>query len=200
MYYDPFVLPFTIGLNILLIYLVIKYARWIRTFSPEDKRTIRRNFFSLKTLKAGKEVFLESLVHHKIFRTNPFLGYMHMCFGLGWFLLIVVGKIESLVYHTSIFNPPYFAIFFRYFHPAQETFPYSSTFAFLMDLILLMILSGLTLAFLKRMYSKALGLKKTTNHRPFDLLILTVLWLIFPLRFLAESFTSGVRGLSLIHI
>ena len=102
MYYDPFVLPFTIGLNILLIYLVIKYARWIRTFSPEDKRTIRRNLFSLKTLKAGKEVFLESLVHHKIFRTNPFLGYMHMCFGLGWFLLIVVGKIESLVYHTSI--------------------------------------------------------------------------------------------------
>ena len=194
MYYDPFVLPFTIGLNILLIYLVIKYARWIRTFSPEDKRTIRRNLFSLKTLKAGKEVFLESLVHHKIFRTNPFLGYMHMCFGLGWFLLIVMGKIESLVYHTSIFNPPYFAIFFRYFHPAQETFPYSSTFAFLMDLILLMILSGLTLAFLKRMYSKALGLKKTTNHRPFDLLILTVLWLIFPLRFLAESFTSGVRG------
>ena len=61
MYYDPFVLPFTIGLNILLIYLVIKYARWIRTFSPEDKRTIRRNFFSLKTLKAGKEVFLEVL-------------------------------------------------------------------------------------------------------------------------------------------
>lgn len=194
MYYDPFVLPFTIGLNILLIYLVVKYFRWIRTFSNKDKRTIRRNLFSLKTLKACKEVFLESLVHHKIFRTNPFLGYMHMCFGLGWFLLIVVGKIESLVYHTSLFNPPYFAIFFRYFHPANETFPHSNTFAFLMDFILLMILSGLTLAFLKRMYSRALGLKKTTNHRPFDLLILTVLWLIFPLRFLAESFTSGVRG------
>lgn len=194
MYYDPFVLPFTIGLNILLIYLVVKYFQWIRTFSNKDKRTIRRNLLSLKTLKACKEVFLESLVHHKIFRTNPFLGYMHMCFGLGWFLLIVVGKIESLVYHTSLFNPPYFAIFFRYFHPANETFPHSNTFAFLMDFILLMILSGLTLAFLKRMYSRALGLKKTTNHRPFDLLILTVLWLIFPLRFLAESFTSGVRG------
>lgn len=194
MYYDPFVLPFTIGLNILLIYLIIKYFRWIRTFSNKDKRTIRHNIFSLKTLKACKEVFLESLVHHKIFRTNPFLGYMHMCFGLGWFLLIVVGKIESLVYHTSLLNPPYFAIFFRYFHPANETFPHSDTFAFLMDLILLMILSGLTLAFLKRIYSRALGLKKTTNHRPFDLLILTVLWLIFPLRFLAESFTSGVRG------
>lgn len=194
MYYDPFVLPFTIGLNVLLIYLIIKYARWIRSFSPEERRIIRKNIISFKTLKAGKEVFLESLVHHKIFRTNPFLGYMHMCFGLGWFLLIVIGKIESLVYHTSIFNPPYFAIFFRYFHPAQETFPYSKTFAFLMDLVLLMILSGLLLAWMKRLYSRALGLKKTTNHRPFDLLILTVLWLIFPLRFLAESFTSGVRG------
>lgn len=194
MYYDPFVLPFTLGLNILLIYLIIKYARWIRTFSTEDRQTIRRNIFTLKTWKAGKEVFLESLVHHKIFRINPFLGYMHLCFGLGWFLLIVIGKIESLVYHTSIFNPPYFAIFFRYFHPAKETFPGSNVFAFFMDLILLMILSGLLLAWLKRLYSKALGLKRTTRHRPFDLLILTVLWLIFPLRFLAESFTSGLRG------
>lgn len=194
MYYDPFVLPFTIGINILLIYLVIKYTRWIRSFSKSDKRLIRKNMFTLKTLKAIREVFLECLVHHKVYRTNPFLGYMHMCFGLGWFLLIVVGKIESLVYHTSLLNPPYFAIFFRFFHPAQETFPYSGTFAFLMDLILLFILSGLMLAWIKRIYSKALGMKRTTKHRPFDRLILTVLWLIFPLRFLAESFTGGIRG------
>lgn len=194
MYYDNFVLPFSIGLNILLIFLAIKYFRWIRTFSKTEKRVLLKGLFSLKTFTAIKEVFLESLVHHKIYQTNPFLGYMHMCFGLGWFLLIVVGKIESLVYHTSFFNPPYFAIFFRYFHPAQETFPYNNEFAFAMDLILLLILSGLTLAFIKRLYSRALGLKKTTNHRPFDLIILTVLWLIFPLRFLAESFTSGVRG------
>lgn len=194
MYYDPFVLPFSIALNILLIYLVVKYARWIRSFSKEDRRTIRKNLFTWRTVKAIREVFLESLVHHKIYRTNPFLGYMHMCFGLGWFLLIVIGKIESLVYHTSLLNPPYFAIFFRYFHPTQETFPHSDTFAFLMDFILLMILSGLMLAWVKRLYSRALGLKRTTRHRPFDLLILTVLWLIFPLRFLAESFTSGIRG------
>ena len=111
MYYDPFVLPFTIGLIVLLIYLIIKYTRWIRTFSKEEKRIIWRNLFTLKTAKAIQEIFLESLVHHKIYRTNPFLGYMHMCFGLGWFLLIVIGKIESLVYHLSLFNPPYFAIF-----------------------------------------------------------------------------------------
>lgn len=194
MYYDPFVLPFTIGITTLLVYLIIRYTRWIRSFSPEDKRTIRKNIFSLKTLKAVREVFLESLVHHRIYRIHPFLGYMHMCFGLGWFLLIVIGKTESMVYHTSILNPPYFAIFFRYFHPAQETFPYSEIFAFLMDLILLFILSGLFLAWLKRIYSRALGMKHTTRHRPFDILILNTLWLIFPLRFLAESFTSGVRG------
>jgi len=194
MYYDNFVLPFTIGLNILLVYLLIRYIRWIKTFTPAEKKQIWKGIFSIKSLKATKEAFLECLVHHKIYRIHPFLGYMHMCFGLGWFLLIIIGKTESMVYHTSIFNPPYFAIFFRFFHPAKETFPYSNVFAFIMDLILLLILSGLLLAFFKRLYSKALGLRKTTNHRPFDLLILTVLWLIFPLRFLAESFTSGTRG------
>lgn len=194
MYYDHFILPFTVGLNILLVYLLITYTKWIKTFSKSDKKLILRGMFTLKTLKAVKEVALESLVHHKIFRTNPFLGYMHLCFGLGWFLLIVVGKIESLVYHTSFFNPPYFAIFFRFFHPAQETFPYNKEFATAMDVILLMILSGLLLAFSKRIYSRVVGMKKTTRHRPFDLLILTVLWLIFPLRYLAESFTSGLRG------
>lgn len=194
MYYDPFVLPFTAGLTVLLLELAVKYTRWIRTFSPADKRLIRSSLLSLKTLKAIREVFLESLVHRKIYRTSPFLGYMHMCFGLGWFLLIVVGKTESLVYHNDLFNPPYFAVFFRYFHPARETFPYSATFAFLMDLILLFILSGLLLAWIKRMYAKALGMKKTTRHRPFDVLLLTVLWLIFPLRFLAESFTGGLNG------
>lgn len=194
MYYDHFVLPFTIGINILIVFLIVRYTRWIRRFPQEDRKRIRKGLFSMKTLRAGKEIFLECLVHRKVYRTSPFLGYMHMCFGLGWFLLIVVGKIESTVYHTTAFNPPYFAIFFRYFHPANETFPYSNVFAFIMDMILLLILSGLLLAFIKRLYSRFLGMKKTTNHRPFDLLILTVLWLIFPLRFLAESFTSGIRG------
>jgi len=194
MYYDPFVLPFTIGLNTLLIYLCIKYYKWIKRFPAEERQKIRKGLFSLKTIQAGKEILLESLLHHKIFRTNPLLGYMHMTFAFGWFLLIIMGKIESMVYHTSAFNPPYFAIFFRYFHPAKETFPYSDVFAFLMDLILLFLLIGITLAVLKRLYSKLFGMKKTTRQRPYDLIILTVLWLIFPMRFLAESFTSGING------
>ena len=31
MYYDNFVLPFTIGINILIIYLIVRYTRWIRS-------------------------------------------------------------------------------------------------------------------------------------------------------------------------
>ncbi len=194
MYYDPFVLPFTIGLTALLLFLIIKYIRWIRTFRKSERRKIRKGIFSLKTLRSIGEIFSECLLHRKIYRTNPFLGYMHTCFGLGWFLLIVAGKTESMVYHTSAVNPPYFAIFFRFFHPAKETFPYSNTFAFITDLLLLFILSGLFLALAKRLWSRIVGMRKTTKHRPLDLLILTTLWLIFPLRFLAESFTSGLRG------
>lgn len=194
MYYDHFVLPFTIGLNILLIYLCIKYYKWIRSFPKADRIKIRKGLFSVQTLRSAKEIFQESLIHHKIFKTNPMLGYMHMTFAFGWFLLIVVGKIESMVYHTSAFNPPYFAIFFRYFHPAKETFPYSEIFAFLMDTILLFLLIGILLAVTKRFYSTLFGMKKTTNQKPYDLIILTVLWLIFPVRFLAESFTSGTNG------
>ena len=194
MYYDHFVLPFTIGLNILLIYLCFKYYRWIKSFPKADRIKIRKGLFSTRTIRSAKEIFQESLIHRNIFRTNPMLGYMHMTFAFGWFLLIVIGKIESMVYHTSAFNPPYFAIFFRYFHPAKETFPYSETFAFLMDTILLFLLIGILLAVTKRFYSALFGMKKTTNQKPYDLLILTVLWLIFPVRFLAESFTSGTNG------
>ena len=193
-YYDNFVLPFTIGLAALLVYLIVRYYKWIRSFPRVDRLKIRRGLFSRQTARSVKEVFMESLLHHKIFRTNPVLGYMHMTFAFGWFLLIIFGKIESMVYHTSAFNPIYFAIFFRYFHPAKETFPGSETFAFIMDLILSFLLLGVLLAVTKRFYSKMFGMKKTTRQRPYDLVILTTLWLIFPARFIAESFTAGANG------
>ena len=61
-----------------------------------------------------------------------------------------------------------------------------------MDAILLFILSGLALALIKRVYSRLLGMKKTTKLSLTDRLAMLSLWLIFPLRFLAESFTSGL--------
>ena len=63
-----------------------------------------------------------------------------------------------------------------------------------MDLILACILSGLLLAVSKRFYSKVVGMKKTTRLKITDKIALTSLWLIFPSRLLAESFTSGAYG------
>ena len=72
-YFDPFVLPFIIGLYVILSILIIKFSYWIIRLDKEDKRKIKKGFFSRKTLSAMKEVFMESLLHRKIFRTNPVL-------------------------------------------------------------------------------------------------------------------------------
>ena len=54
MYYDHFVLPFTIGLNVLIIFLIVKYIRWIRTFSRQEKKLICQNPESDKRNFSGK--------------------------------------------------------------------------------------------------------------------------------------------------
>jgi len=61
-----------------------------------------------------------------------------------------------------------------------------------MDLLLLFVLSGLVLALFKRTRSKWFGFKRTTSHNSFDKWAITSLWLIFPMRLLAESFTAGL--------
>lgn len=61
-----------------------------------------------------------------------------------------------------------------------------------MDFLLLIILSGLALAIIKRFRSKILGLKKATKHIIYDKIALSALWLIFPLRLLAESSTAAL--------
>jgi NAD-dependent dihydropyrimidine dehydrogenase PreA subunit len=63
-----------------------------------------------------------------------------------------------------------------------------------MDLLLAFILSGLLLAMIKRFTPRMMGMKKTTKHTWTDRIALTSLWLIFPSRLLAESFTCGVHG------
>jgi hypothetical protein len=96
-----------------------------------DQRKIRKNFFTTKTLLAVREIFGEGLLHRKIFKVNPRLGYMHMSLAFGWFLLIVVGAIEA---HTFVKGsaPIYFPIFFRFFVPEQHSFFFSDGFTQLM--------------------------------------------------------------------
>lgn len=117
-----------------------------------------------------------------------------MSLALGWFLLILFGNWECRIFYHGHLNPPYIPIFFRYFNPHPETFVSERFFALLMDITLLVVLSGVLLAWTKRMYSRFFGMKKTTVLKLGDKLALSALWVIFPFRFLAESFTSANFG------
>ena len=188
-YYDHFVMPFLVGTIFMFVVIVWKWGRWLWMLPGRDKRAIGRGIFSGATLKAIGEVISESLLHRRIFRVNPLLGYMHMSLAFGWFLLIVVGWIEA-AYVLGGGTPLHAHVFFRYFDPANHTGGWNP-FAFVMDLLLLMVLSGVALAWFKRMRSRALGMKRTTKHVLIDRVALSALWCIFPLRLLAESLTAA---------
>ena len=197
MTFDLFVLPFFIGLLFLMAVLIIKYSRWIALMDASDRVKAGMALFSVNLLKSLREVFLESLLHRKMFKRNALLGYMHMSFALGWFLLIVMGNLESRIYSGGHINPPYYPIFLKFFIHDKRVLPFEiftlpGFFRFIMDLLLLYVLSGLVLALFKRTRSKWFGLKRTTKHNSFDRWALTALWLIFPMRLLAESFTAGI--------
>jgi Fe-S oxidoreductase len=194
MQFDPFVIPFNIGLYFIVIFVVFRSFYWFRDLSRPDKLRLQRGFFGYAFVQSLKEVFLESLIHRKILKTNLRLGYMHMSLAFGWFLLILFGTIEADVFGAHHLNAPYKAIFFRFFNPEHGRMGFEALYSFLMDLILAFILSGLLLAVIKRFYSRAVGMKKTTRLKLTDKVALTSLWLIFPSRLLAESFTSGVYG------
>ncbi len=194
MKFDLFVLPFTLGLLFLMGYLSVTYARWFKQMNRNDRSKIITGFFSLRLFSALREIINESLLHRRIFSKNRLLGFMHMSLAFGWFLLIVVGNMESRVFQPAGMNPPYVPIFFRFFHANPGVFPLHSVFSFVMDLLLLLVLSGVMLAFAKRIYSRAYGMKKTTKLMPGDRFALASLWLIFPLRLLAESLTSEALG------
>jgi Fe-S oxidoreductase len=194
MQFDPFVIPFDLGLYFILIYAVTRSIIWFRELSRPDKLRLQRGFFGKAFGQSLKEIFLESLIHRKILKTNLRLGYMHMSLAFGWFLLILFGTLEADIFGESHLNAPYKAIFFKFFNPDHGKTLFEVGYSFLMDLILAFILSGLLLAVIKRFSSKAVGMKKTTRLKTLDKVALTSLWLIFPSRLIAESLTSGAYG------
>jgi Fe-S oxidoreductase len=194
MQFDPFVIPFNIGLYFILFYAVVRSVIWFRDLSRPDKLRLQRGFFGRAFGQSLKEIFLESLIHRKILKRNPRLGYMHMSLAFGWFLLILFGTLEADVFGEKHLNQPYLAIFFKFFNPDHGKTPFEAGYSFLMDLILAFILSGLLLAIFKRISSRIVGMKKTTRLRPIDKIALTSLWLVFPSRLIAESLTSGAYG------
>lgn len=187
-----FILPFTLGMIFLFIVLFIKYGLWITKLSHIDKLRIVQSIFTRRSWDAIKESFMEGLIHRNMYKRNPLLGYMHMCFALGWFLLIVFGHIEGYMYYGTFANAPWIPIFFQYY--VHDTFPGEAVMTNIMDFLLLFILSGVLLAYFKRLNSKIFGIKKTTKLKPLDRVALISLWFIFPLRLLAESATAALYG------
>ena len=198
--FNLFVLPFSLGLVYVVYSIVMHYYRWIKALPAVDKVKLATGIRNpSKILASLKEIFLEGLIHRKLWKRNPLLGYMHMSFALGWFLLIVMGNLESRIYHGAYINAPYYPIFLKFFIHDRlvlffEIFTVPAFFRFLMDFLLLFVLSGLVLALIKRKQSKWFGMKNTTSHSLFDRVALSCLWMIFPMRLLAESYTAGYFG------
>lgn len=187
-----FIYPFLAGIIALLLIVANRFGKWFIDLSKIDKIRVWKNLRTKKTIQSVGQAFTEGLLHRKIFRKSPVLGYMHMSLAFGWFLLIVVGHIEVIYYYGSLSFPVYMPVFFRYFVSGHE-FYLSRFFAFVMDLLLLMVLTGVSLAYLKRAYKKMFGMKKTTMLKPGDQIAMTSLWAIFPLRFMAESMAAGLN-------
>ncbi|MDP4292432.1 MAG: (Fe-S)-binding protein, partial [Bacteroidota bacterium] len=193
MKYSPFVIPFCAGLAFLFAVLIIKFAGWVRKLTASDQLRLTKGLFSVKLFTATREIIMESLLHRRVFMRNIVLGYMHMSFAFGWFMLILIGNIEARLYAGIHVNPPYYPIFFKFFVHDKESIPGNILFTFLMDFFLLLVLSGLVLAVVKRFFSTAFGMKKTTQLKLTDRIALISLWFIFPCRLIAESVSSEIH-------
>ena len=193
--YDPFILPFMFGLSFLLLYLGIGVVRIIAIqLSWNEKKMLVRHIFSFKIFKTLWDIIIDCLIHVKIFKKNILLGYMHSSIAFGWFMLIVIGHIEVWLYTPQRTGLIYYPVFFRYFVMETHQTMRGAFFFFLMDLFLLVVLSGIALALYKRFRSKRMGMKKTTKHDLRSKIALYSLWAIFPLRLLAESYTVDICG------
>jgi len=184
-----------IGMVFILSYCIIALIRIIAQLPKEDRKRFFISLVTPKTLaKNVRDIFCDCLLHVKIWKRNKLLGYMHSSIAFGWFMLIVVGHIEVLLYTPHRAKLFYYPIFFRYFVAETESTMKGAVLFFLMDFFLLVVLSGIALAIIKRIRSLLFGMRRTTNPSFLDLVGLYSLWSIFPLRLLAEGFTADISG------
>ncbi len=202
--FDPFVLPFVLGTTFVLLYCFIGMIRIIWQLPKEDRRKFGRSLITPKTLwKNIKDLFGDCLFHVKIWKRKPILGYMHSSIAFGWFMIIVVGHFESVTFSPlkgaeltplqDLASTLYLPIFFRFF-AIEELSLKAQIYSFLMDFFLLMIISGIFIAVVKKKKPKQVGLKRVTKFGIREDLVRIALWTIFPLRFLAESSMAGFAG------
>ena len=205
--FSPFVLPFTIGVAFMFSWIGVGLIRLLAAIPKSDRIKFVKSLFIPKTaLKNIKDLFCDCLFHVKIWQRKPLLGYMHSAIAFGWFMIIILGHIEVALFVPARLNVTrgglFYPIFYRYFvwmNPGHTTLR-GAFFFFLMDFFLLYILSGIALAIFKRFRSIVLGMRHTTKPSFADRVALYSLWMIFPLRLLAESFTADLSGGSFLTV
>ena len=200
-HFDPFVIPFLVGMAFVLGYCLIAMIRVIAQLPKEDRKRFLVSLITPKYLWMDiRDIFLNCLIHVKLWKRNRVLGYMHSSIAFGWFMIIVLGHLEVMLFVPERIHLFYYPIFFNYFVAETEQTIQGSLLMFLMDFFLLMILSGIALAVIKRFASRIVGMRRTTRLSLLDRVGLYSLWAIFPLRLLAESFTAHISGGSFLTI
>ncbi len=192
--FDFFVLPFTFGFVYVIAWIAIAMTRIFRSLQASDKKSVKRNLLTYHTLAAVGEILLEVLIHRRIWREKPLLGFMHMSFALGWFMLIATGWVEASITSDGTFQPIWCHIFYKFFHHEVHTSLTLEIIKQLMDFWLLLILSGQAIAVFKRFFHRGVGMKIRTKHSRHNRNAMLALWFIFPLRLLAESCTAALHG------
>ena len=190
--FHPFVLPFVIGMAFVLTYCLVGLIRVISQLPKDDRKKFWRSLVTPKTAWANiRDLFGDCLFHVKIWKRNPILGYMHSSIAFGWFMLIAIGHVMLFTLKPlqnvdvqgfeRTFTNFYYPIFYKHF--AEET----PVFAFLMDLFLIVIITGIFIAVVKKIYSGMVGVKRVTKFGFADNMIRFALWTIFPFRLIAEK-------------
>lgn len=199
--FNPFVLPFLFGMVFVITYCIIGAVRLFLQLDSQDRKEFLASLINPKILwKDIKDLFLNCLIHVKLWKRNKVLGYMHSSIAFGWFMLIVLGHVECFIYMPHRVRLFYYPIFFNFFVAENESTIGGAVLFFLMDFFLLMVLSGITLAIIKRVKSTIFGMRRTTKPALLDRVGLYALWSIFPLRLLAEGFTADISGGSFLTI
>ncbi len=193
--YNDFVLPFMIGMTFIIVYLVLGVIKVIIELPAKDRKKLFLACINpVIWLKTIKDIICDVLLHVKIWKRKPLLGYMHASIAFGWFMLIVLGHLETWFFVPDRLHTLYYPIFFRYFVMETEYTVRGSFFFFMMDFFLLVVLSGVVLAIIKRLRKGIFRMRRTTRNQLPDQIAMYCLWAIFPLRLLAESFTAGISG------
>lgn len=188
--FHPFVLPFLLGMFFVLAYCLYAFVRICRQLSKAERKKfflslIRPSVF----VKNCWDIFCNCLLHVKLWKRNRLFGYMHSSIAFGWFMIIVLGHVEVFLFIPERASLFYYPIFFNFFVLKGELSLIGKLLFFLSDFFLLVIISGIFLAVLRRIRKRMYGVRQMARPSTMNRIGLYALWLIFPLRWLAETLT-----------